>query len=373
MSDGERRYSTYILNDRVGIYVIGYPVITRHRSPDQPRRARDARWASPMSRCCVWPGWSPPSAGTTAASGRAPAARSARQLLSKAVSRVPRGGGRAGAWSWPSPRARSSPISFERASNPTPSAWRPSRSASSRSTSRSRQREAGAAPDDDIMVWLSRAIAAGRQHLPRSASCWRRASATCSRRASCRAHPGPRVPRDRARSPVEPRRAGDRGRQSARPGGRAGARSATGAPFSRCRSRCGSRRSTGRSTRSIAVCCWRRCCSRCSAPASATTWPSGSAIPVNRLTRATRRIARGDFSARVVETSIGRAATAGRRLQSDGGRPRSASGTSSSGRTGSKPGPRWPRQVAHEIKNPLTPIQLSSEHLVRVNKDGANR
>ena len=27
------------------------------------------------------------------------------------------------------------------------------------------------------------------------------------------------------------------------------------------------------------------------------------------------------------------------------------------------------RQVAHEIKNPLTPIQLSSEHLVRVNKD----
>ena len=27
------------------------------------------------------------------------------------------------------------------------------------------------------------------------------------------------------------------------------------------------------------------------------------------------------------------------------------------------------RQVAHEIKNPLTPIQLSSEHLDRVNKD----
>ena len=27
------------------------------------------------------------------------------------------------------------------------------------------------------------------------------------------------------------------------------------------------------------------------------------------------------------------------------------------------------RQVAHEIKNPLTPIQLSSEHLMRVNKD----
>jgi signal transduction histidine kinase len=27
------------------------------------------------------------------------------------------------------------------------------------------------------------------------------------------------------------------------------------------------------------------------------------------------------------------------------------------------------RQVAHEIKNPLTPIQLSSEHLLRVHKD----
>ena len=29
MSDGERTYSTYIQNDRVGIYVIGFPVITR--------------------------------------------------------------------------------------------------------------------------------------------------------------------------------------------------------------------------------------------------------------------------------------------------------------------------------------------------------
>ena len=29
MTDGERQYSTYILNDRVGIYVIGFPVITR--------------------------------------------------------------------------------------------------------------------------------------------------------------------------------------------------------------------------------------------------------------------------------------------------------------------------------------------------------
>ena len=27
------------------------------------------------------------------------------------------------------------------------------------------------------------------------------------------------------------------------------------------------------------------------------------------------------------------------------------------------------RQVAHEIKNPLTPVQLSAEHLVRVNRD----
>ena len=29
MDDGEREYSTYIQNDRVGIYVIGYPVVTR--------------------------------------------------------------------------------------------------------------------------------------------------------------------------------------------------------------------------------------------------------------------------------------------------------------------------------------------------------
>ena len=29
------------------------------------------------------------------------------------------------------------------------------------------------------------------------------------------------------------------------------------------------------------------------------------------------------------------------------------------------------RQVAHEIKNPLTPIQLAAEHLQRVHEDAA--
>ncbi|HEV3214125.1 MAG TPA: HAMP domain-containing sensor histidine kinase [Vicinamibacterales bacterium] len=90
--------------------------------------------------------------------------------------------------------------------------------------------------------------------------------------------------------------------------------------------------------------------------------------PVNRLTRATRRIARGDFSARVVQTSTDEL----RRLVNDFNR---MAGDLQRQRTELERTHRleaWAemaRQVAHEIKNPLTPIQLSSEHLVRVNKD----
>ena len=64
--------------------------------------------------------------------------------------------------------------------------------------------------------------------------------------------------------------------------------------------------------------------------------------PVNRLTRATRRIARGDFSARVVQTSSDESC-AGSSTTSTGWRPIfSASAPSSSGRIASRRGPRWP-------------------------------
>ena len=90
--------------------------------------------------------------------------------------------------------------------------------------------------------------------------------------------------------------------------------------------------------------------------------------PVNRLTRATRRIARGDFSARVAETSSDEL----RRLVADfnrmaGDLQRQRGELERTHRL--EAWAEMARQVAHEIKNPLTPIQLSSEHLVRVNKD----
>jgi signal transduction histidine kinase len=90
--------------------------------------------------------------------------------------------------------------------------------------------------------------------------------------------------------------------------------------------------------------------------------------PVNRLTRATRRIARGDFSARVAETSTDEL----RRLVADFNRmavdlERQRNELQRTHRL--EAWAEMARQVAHEIKNPLTPIQLSSEHLMRVNKD----
>jgi two-component system, NtrC family, nitrogen regulation sensor histidine kinase NtrY len=90
--------------------------------------------------------------------------------------------------------------------------------------------------------------------------------------------------------------------------------------------------------------------------------------PVSRLTRATRRIARGDFSARVVQTSTDEL----RRLVDDFNRMAADLQRQRAELERTHRLEAWAemaRQVAHEIKNPLTPIQLSSEHLVRVNKD----
>jgi signal transduction histidine kinase len=90
--------------------------------------------------------------------------------------------------------------------------------------------------------------------------------------------------------------------------------------------------------------------------------------PVNRLTRATRRIARGDFSARVAETSSDEL----RRLVADFNHMAADLERQRKELQRTHRLEAWAemaRQVAHEIKNPLTPIQLSSEHLMRVNKD----
>ena len=92
------------------------------------------------------------------------------------------------------------------------------------------------------------------------------------------------------------------------------------------------------------------------------------ADPVKRLTRATGQIARGDFSAQVA----GRSADELQRLVASFNRmavdlKRQQIQLEKTHRLEA-----WAdmaRQVAHEIKNPLTPVQLSAEHLLRVHAD----
>jgi signal transduction histidine kinase len=92
------------------------------------------------------------------------------------------------------------------------------------------------------------------------------------------------------------------------------------------------------------------------------------ADPVNRLMRATRRIARGDLDARVLATSsdeLQRLVDAFNQMADDLQRQRRE--LERTNRLAA-----WAdmaRQVAHDIKNPLTPIQLNAEHVRRVHAD----
>ena len=90
--------------------------------------------------------------------------------------------------------------------------------------------------------------------------------------------------------------------------------------------------------------------------------------PVNRLTRATRRIARGDLDARVVTTSsdeLGKLVEDFNSMARDLRRQRAELERTNRLEAWAE----MARQVAHEIKNPLTPIQLNAEHLRRVHRD----
>jgi len=92
------------------------------------------------------------------------------------------------------------------------------------------------------------------------------------------------------------------------------------------------------------------------------------ADPVNRLTRATRRIARGDLDARIAATSSDEL----RRLVEDFNRMAADLKRQRADAERTQRLEAWAdmaRQVAHDIKNPLTPIQLSAEHAQRVNLD----
>ena len=92
------------------------------------------------------------------------------------------------------------------------------------------------------------------------------------------------------------------------------------------------------------------------------------ADPINRLTRATRRIARGDLDARIAVASadeLGRLVEDFNRMAADLKRQRAELERTQRLEAWAD----MARQVAHDIKNPLTPIQLSAEHAQRVNVD----
>src|SRR5258705_3768359 len=92
------------------------------------------------------------------------------------------------------------------------------------------------------------------------------------------------------------------------------------------------------------------------------------ADPVNRLTRATRRIASGELSASVVATSsdeLGRLVDDFNGMARDLARQRAEVERTHRLEAWAE----MARQVAHEIKKPLTPIQPNAEHLRRVNGD----
>src|SRR5204863_1762153 len=92
------------------------------------------------------------------------------------------------------------------------------------------------------------------------------------------------------------------------------------------------------------------------------------ADPIRQLTRATGRIALGDFDARIAVRSSDEL----RRLVDafNGMAAELKAQRDQLERTHRlEAWAEMARQVAHEIKNPLTPIQLSAEHLQRVHAD----
>ena len=90
--------------------------------------------------------------------------------------------------------------------------------------------------------------------------------------------------------------------------------------------------------------------------------------PIRDLTGATRKVARGDLEARVVASSRDELSQLVESFnQMAGDLERQRRDLERSNRLAA-----WAemaRQVAHEVKNPLTPIQLSAEHLRRVFRD----
>ena len=106
----------------------------------------------------------------------------------------------------------------------------------------------------------------------------------------------------------------------------------------------------------------------------------GIANPVKRLTRATSRVARGEFGPlvsdreadRIEKRVAARSADELVVLEADFNRMAAQLDTQRRRLEHTHRLEAWTemaRQVAHEVKNPLTPVQLSAEHLLRVHAD----
>ena len=365
MSNGDRKYSTYILNDRVGIFVIGYPSIsTVDHLINLAELATLVGLTYVALLALAW---------LTTALGGTPAAAGRRLLRDVRASFY-----------------RKLFLAFLAASlvpvlilaYATRSFFANQLRAGIRSDALRvaavaqrvveeyvalQQREAGAAPDDDIMVWLSRAIgqdvniyegpmllATSERDLFESGLLPLRTPSPVYRA----------IVLDRVPSNVGEEVAGDtRYTLAAAPVRVGGSRAILTVPLALREQEI--EREIDTLDRRVLL-------------ASVLFALLGAGIgysmaerigdPVNRLTRATRRIARGDFSARIIHTSTDEL----RLLVDDFNRMAADLQRQSAELERTHRLEAWAemaRRVAHEIKNPLTPIQLSSEHLMRVNKD----
>jgi signal transduction histidine kinase len=365
MSDGERTYSTYIQNDRVGIYVIGFPVITR--VDHLINLAELTTLVGLTYGGLLILGWSVSAiGGTTASSGRALLREVRASFYRKlflaflAASVVP---------VMVLALATRTFFELQLESSVQSDAVRIA-SVAQRVVEEYvalQQQQFGVAPDDDIMVWLSRAID-----------------------QDVNIYEGPTLlatsERDLFTSGLLPERTPGhvyRAIELDRLSSHVGQEVVGAVPHVLAAAPV--RLEEGRAILTVPLALRQQevdrqidTLDRRVLLAAVLFALLGAAIgyymaerigdPVNRLTRATRRIARGDFGARVVETSSDEL----RRLVADFNQMATELERQRNELQRTHRLEAWAemaRQVAHEIKNPLTPIQLSSEHLMRVNKD----
>jgi signal transduction histidine kinase len=364
MSDGERRYSTYIQNDRVGIYVIGFPVITR--LDHLINLAELTTLVGLTYAVLLILGWSVSAiGGTTAASGRALLREIRASFYRKlflaflAASVLP---------VMVLALATRTFFELQLQSSVQSDAARVA-SVAQRVVEEyvAQQRQFGGPPDDDIMVWLSQAID-----------------------QDVNIYQGPTLlatsERDLFTSNLLPQRTPGhvyRAIELDRLSSHVGEEVVGAVPHVLAAAPV--RLEAGRAILTVPLALRQQevdrqidTLDRRVLLAAVLFALLGAGIgysmaerigdPVNRLTRATRRIARGDFTARVLETSSDEL----RRLVADFNRMAADLERQRKELERTHRLEAWAemaRQVAHEIKNPLTPIQLSSEHLMRVNKD----